>query len=106
MADNTSRLWEPLASEDALAGIFAYDDSETRVPAPQDIPVVAKVVWVVVGIAAFLLLLVVLVCAGDGGGSPARAASARWQCNTQVMPARRRDRSEADEKQEGCNKRG
>ena len=35
VTDNTSRLWEPLASKDALAGIFAYDDSETRVPAPQ-----------------------------------------------------------------------
>ena len=70
---NTARLWEPLASEDALAGIFAYDDSETRVPAPGAPAsylsgVVARVVLVVVGIAAFLLLLFVLTCAGDGGG--------------------------------------
>ncbi len=63
MTDSPSRLWEPLASEDALAGIFAYDDSETRVPARQG-GGAAKVVAVVVVVAVVLLLLVVLVCAG------------------------------------------
>ncbi len=66
VTDNTSRLWEPLAGKDAIADIFAYDGSETRVPVPRDIPVVAKVALVVVGIAAILLLLLVLACSGEG----------------------------------------
>ena len=60
VTDNTSRLWEPLASEDALAGIFAYDDSQSR---PR-MPPVPRAVVVVVVILLLLFIIFVIVC-GD-----------------------------------------
>ena len=63
VTDNTSRLWEPLASKDALAGIFAYDDSETRVPAPQGggggggIVLVIVILSLVVALGVILIIL-------------------------------------------------
>ncbi len=64
---NTSRLWEPLASEDALAGIFAEDGS---IPGPAPIPKGAKIaIYIVVGLvilAALLFGLLLLGCAGEG----------------------------------------
>ncbi len=36
VTDNTSRLWEPLASEDVRKSIFTYDGSETWVAAQQE----------------------------------------------------------------------
>ncbi len=66
VTDNTSRLWEPLASEDALSGIFAYDDSQTRVPR------VPTAVVVVVVILLLLLIVVSIACDSPEGkiGSP------------------------------------
>jgi len=53
---HTSRLWEPLASEDALAGIFAYDDSQTRM---QRVP---RAVVVVVVILLLLFIIFAIAC--------------------------------------------
>ncbi len=64
VTDNTSRLWEPLASEDAFADIFA-EDGPVLEPAP--IPKGAKIaIYIVVGlvlVAALLFGLLVLACA-------------------------------------------
>ncbi len=69
VTDNTSRLWEPLASEDALAGIFAYDDSKTRVAAPQELAGGAGASLVAVVLVSLLLVvIVVIVCASSDEG--------------------------------------
>ena len=64
VTDNTSRLWEPLAGKDALAGIFAEDGS---IPGPAPIPKGAKIaIYIVVGLvilAALLFGLLLLACA-------------------------------------------
>jgi len=66
VTDNTSRLWEPLASEDAFADIFAEDGSITG-PAP--IPKGAKIaIYVVVGLLA-LALLILVICLIPGNPS-------------------------------------
>ena len=61
VTDNTSRLWEPLASEDAFADIFAEDGS---LAGPTPIPKGAEIaIYIVVGlvlVAALLIGLLVL----------------------------------------------
>ncbi len=64
VTDSPSRLWEPLASEDALESIFAEDGS---LAGPTPIPKGAKIaIYIVVGlvlVAALLFGLLVLACA-------------------------------------------
>ena len=69
VTDRTARLLEPLASEDALADIFAKDGSLTE-RAPRDIPKAVKIplyfIAIVAAIAAVLALLLVLLCGPKG----------------------------------------
>ena len=67
VTDKTSRLWEPLASKDALAGIFAYDDSETRVPAPQGTGGGSAGVWLLLAavLVGTLIVLFIIACEND-----------------------------------------
>ena len=60
VTDNTSRLWEPLASEDAFADIFA-EDGPVLEPAP--IPKGAKIAIYVVVVAIALVAVVAFVVA-------------------------------------------
>ena len=68
VTDNTSRLWEPLASKDAIADIFAEDGSILE-PAPRDIPAGGKVAIVIVAVA-MLVLLVIVLCGPKGRNCP------------------------------------
>ena len=63
---NTSRLWEPLASKNVFAEIFAEDGSITG-PAP--IPDGAKAVIIVVGVLLALALLILVICFIPGNPS-------------------------------------
>ena len=66
VTDNPSRLWEPLASEDALESIFAEDGS---LAGPTPIPKGAKIaIYVVVGLLA-LALLILVICLIPGNPS-------------------------------------
>ncbi len=58
VTDNTSRLWEPLAGKDALAGIYAEDGSIPG-PALRDMPRGAKdvAIYIVVGLVITALVL-------------------------------------------------
>ena len=51
VTDNSSRLWEPLAGKDALAGIFAEDGSILG-PAPRAIPRGARIVLTALAVIA------------------------------------------------------
>ena len=68
VTDNTSRLWEPLASEDAFADIFAEDGSlATPAPMPKGVRIVLTFIAVVAIVVVVLGGLVLLICAtGDG----------------------------------------
>ncbi len=68
VTDNTSRLWEPLASEDAFADIFAEDGSLARpTPMPKGVRIVLTFIAVVAIVVVVLGGLVLLICAtGDG----------------------------------------
>ncbi len=69
VTDNTSRLWEPLASKDALVDIFAYDDSETRVAAPQEFGggggATVLLVVVMLSLLVALGVLLIIICDED-----------------------------------------
>ena len=67
VTDNTSRLWEPLASEDALTGIFAEDG---LIPGPAAAPISkdAKTAMIVVAILAAVVIGLVLIANSISAG--------------------------------------
>ena len=70
VTDKTARLWEPLASEDALADVFAKDGSLPD-RAPRDIPKAVKIPLYFIAVVAITVVvlggLLLLICAvGDG----------------------------------------
>ena len=65
VTDNTSRLWEPLASEDAFADIFAEDAGPA--PMPKGVRTVLTVIAAVAILVVVLGGLYLLACnTGDG----------------------------------------
>ena len=57
VTDNTARLWEPLASEDAIADIFAEDG---LIPGPAAAPI-SREAEIIIGVAVVAAVVIVLV---------------------------------------------